>query len=199
MRKSFFGLVFFSIILGVILGLNFNGPKQENKTNQIPVQASPSVSTTQAVKSFYPPEKLIINKLNINANVESVGLDSQKRMDVPKIAANVGWYNLGFKAGEKGSVVLAGHFDDVNGDPAVFYNLGNLDIGDEIEITDENNNSFKYKVIDKQVYDFDKLPLNDIFASTDKKRLNLITCNGVFSQSEKNYSKRLVVYSEAIN
>jgi len=41
-------------------------------------------------------------------------------------------------------------------------------------------------------------PQVEIFGPTDKKRLNLITCNGEWIQSLKTYSDRLVVFTEQI-
>lgn len=141
------------------------------------------------------PKKILIPKIEVDANIEEVGLDKTNKMDVPKNPDNVGWYNLGFKPGEKGSAVMAGHLDRVSGEKAVFWDLGKLEIGDQIQVLNQSNRIFKYQVVDKKIYDFNQVPLEMIFASTDKSRLNLITCNGEFDNQNKNYSKRTVVYS----
>lgn len=38
--------------------------------------------------------------------------------------------------------------------------------------------------------------LEEVFAKTDGKYLNLITCEGVFDRASRNYSDRLVVFTE---
>lgn len=166
-------------------------PPEAIKSSQSSVIPTPTVSATQSI-----PSRVKISAINVDADVESVGLDSQNRMDVPKEDMNVAWYNLGFKPGEKGSAVLAGHYDARTGGPAVFYDLAKLRPGDTIQVTYADNEVFTFTVTDSELYDFDKVPLEDIFNSTDKARLNLITCDGVFNKSSANYSKRLVVYTE---
>src|SRR5438128_2185263 len=66
------------------------------------------------------PTTIRIPAIHINARVESVGLDSEGHMAVPKVPANVAWYNLGPKPGEDGNAVIDGHIDTITGEPAVF-------------------------------------------------------------------------------
>src|SRR5437764_1044364 len=112
------GLFLLSLIFFIFLGIG-SGKLFTNSVIQkvLPLASPTSTSVLGPIISqvFYPPKNLKIPKIGIIANSESVGLDSQGRMDVPKKAEDVGWYNLGFKVGEKGSVVLDGHFDDVTG------------------------------------------------------------------------------------
>lgn len=145
--------------------------------------------------SLTPPASLSIPRLGIQSTVEQVGLDSQKRMDVPKNDTDVAWYNLGFKPGEKGNAVIDGHFDTVTGAPAVFYYLSNLEKGDSVVVTDAKGTPYTFEVVDKRYFDFDKLPLEQIFGSSNAANLNLITCEGVWNPTTHNYSQRLVVYT----
>jgi sortase A len=124
-----------------------------------------------------------------------VGLDPQGKMDVPKEPEDVGWYNLGAKPGENSSAVIDGHLDTLTGAPAVFYNLTKLEIGDKIVIDDELGKTRTFIVTSKEEYDFDKVPLKQVFDSPGQPTLNLITCEGVFDNANKNYSKRVVIYS----
>lgn len=189
------GIVVISAFAGRILLQSFNEKSIKAptsvKTDQERVRPSPTLAATKGV-----PQKVTIPAINVSAEVESVGMDDQGRMDVPKNDFNVAWYNLGFKPGEQGSAVIAGHFDARTGGPAIFYNLSKLGQGDTIKVEYENGNTFEFIVTKQEEYDFDKVPLEQIFNSTDKSRLNLITCDGVFDKSSSNYSKRLVVYAE---
>lgn len=156
---------------------------------------TPEKTTTQIFK----PVRVKINKISIDAEIESVGMDEKGRMDVPSKDENVAWYNLGYTPGENGSAVLAGHFDTKNGSPAVFYNISKLQAGDTIDVIDANGNELAYVVTDSASYAFDEVPLQTIFATKGKAMLNLITCEGRYDQTSKNYSRRLVVYSELKN
>lgn len=196
MRKLF-------LILGLVLVGAFFGQKIGSRyliTSNASLVDPKLVSNkeTQVVQKpqYYSPQTLIIPKIDVAAQVESVGEDSKGNMDVPKKAEDVGWYSFGYKTGEKGSVVLAGHLDDVYGRPAVFWNLSKLERGDEILVTDEAGKEFKYIVTGKEIYPYDQFPLREVFMSNDKPRLNLITCQGKFDKSSKKYSHRIVVYSE---
>lgn len=169
------------------------GPLQQAVSSK-PVVPSP---TPQATASIGKPKTLSIPKLGISGvAVEDVGLDREGRMDVPRRVNEVGWYELGFKPGDKGSAVIDGHFDTVTGAPAVFYYINQLKQGDQIIVKDEKGNELKFAVERVETYDFDKLPLQQIFASAGKSQLNLITCNGSWDRATKNYSKRMVVYAE---
>lgn len=155
-----------------------------------PTLQEPTKTTTSL------PKRLIIPSISVNAEIESVGMDSKGNMDVPVHSDNAAWYNLGFKPGENGSAVIDGHFDKVTGAPAVFYNLASLKPNDTIQIEEDDGKTLTFTVLSSQVYPFDSLPLQKIFNSPGKPTLNLITCDGVFNKSQKNYSQRLVVYAE---
>lgn len=189
-------LLLFLFVGGYVYGRNTPRISQQ----EVPRQAvSPSAMPTGEIASVSQialPSVLSIPKLGIEATVESVGLDAKKNMDVPKLAQNVGWYNLGVKPGEKGNAVMAGHLDTATGAPAVFYKLDELQIGDEVSVKDEVGNEYTYMVTGKRTYVADTFPLQEVFGATEKYRLNLITCSGQFNNAANNYSHRTVIYSE---
>lgn len=142
------------------------------------------------------PVAVSIPKIGVFANIESVGLTGDGKMDVPKKDEDVAWYDLGYKPGEMGSAVFAGHLDKVTGAPAVFWNLAKLDKGDEIFVTDQNNKTLKFAVYDKHTFIYNEVPLDQIFASAGSATLNLITCGGTFNQAARNYDHRTIVFAK---
>ncbi len=156
-------------------------------------------TATPTPQQYYPPIHLSIPKISLSANIVSVGLDNTNAMDVPNNFVDVGWYNLGSKPGQLGSTVLDGHSDDFHGNPAVFYYLDTLQIGDQIIVTDQNGKKLTYTVTGNEVYPVDALPLRQIFASNDAIRLNLITCHGQWDNSIQTYNQRTVIYSVLSN
>lgn len=144
------------------------------------------------------PVNLKIPRLNIDAPVEVVGLDQTGKMDVPKSGGVVGWYGLGYKPGEKGGAVIAGHYDLATGAPAIFYYLDSLEVGDDIFVTDDKGIVYQFKVADKKTFSFDQVPLSEVFANGSYPGLNLITCEGIFNLSTRNYSQRTVIYSRLV-
>jgi sortase A len=140
------------------------------------------------------PQILHIPKLGIDAPIELVGQTGSGAMDVPKAWDNVGWYEPGTRPGEKGSAVIAGHLDSNTG-KAVFWDLHMLQSGDAIEVHDDRGNVHTFVVERKEAHDDSTAPLHKIFAESGERRLNLITCDGTWSEREQRYSKRLVVYT----
>jgi sortase A len=188
------------IIVAIILGIGsffFLSNRSDGKITP-PVTKEAQKQEAQTTQEIANPQTIIIEKIGVNAPVESVGLDTENKMDVPKDPDNAGWYNLGYKPGKVGSAVIAGHVDTPTGAPAVFYKLSSLVKGDKIVVRDINGAEYEFEVIENTLYDFDKVPLQKVFASSDAKRLNLITCDGAFDRESKNYTKRRVVYAKAI-
>jgi LPXTG-site transpeptidase (sortase) family protein len=168
---------------------------------QKPLPSPTPIPTPTPKPQIIPGEPVLLSipKINVQANIESVGLDVQGKMDVPKDDFNAAWYNLGFKPGQNGSAVLAGHLDRVTGAPAIFWNLSKLEIGDEITVTDNKNQTFIFRVNDKQTYIYNKVPLEEIFAKSGEPVLNLITCGGSFNQAARNYTHRTIVQATLVN
>ncbi len=145
------------------------------------------------------PETITIPKIHVSAKVESVGMDSLGRMAVPTNATDTAWYSPGFKPGMNGSAVIDGHLDQVTGAPAVFWNLKLLTMGDTISVTEDNGKKYTFAVSEIKRYPYNTFPIKHVFAASDVPMLNLITCNGTWDKTSKNYSDRLVVYSKLVS
>lgn len=145
------------------------------------------------------PISLSIPKLGLSeVNIEHVGMDDEGQMEVPSDDFNVAWFQIGYRPGTKGSAVIAGHFDRASGDPAVFYNLNSMEVGDEFTLSLDDGNTQTYRVTEKVAYPYDNFPVEFVFGKSEKKMLNLITCDGTWNPSTQNYSNRLVVFSELV-
>lgn len=145
------------------------------------------------------PKLLEIPKIKVSAKVQSVGLNAKNEMDVPSNDWDVAWYNLGSKPGKIGSAVIAGHLDDRIGQPAVFWNLDKLEIGDDVFVTDGNNNKKHFQVVSSKKYETGTAPLEKIFGANDGVYLNLITCGGVWDRTKNNYTERFVVFTKYVS
>lgn len=142
------------------------------------------------------PVSISIPAIGISTNIQQVGMDAQGRMGVPTNEVDTAWYKYGYRPGEKGSAVIDGHYDTPTGAPAVFYNLDKLQVGDTITVTDTNGRSYTFRITAVTSYPYNALPMQQIFASNDKPRLNLITCSGTWDRTTHNYLTRAVIYAE---
>lgn len=191
-----------SALLGIFLGFLFvNHQKspanfQSLASSETAPSASPTSTPTPAIGL---PQTLSIPQIGINAPVESVGLDSERKMDVPKNIYDVAWYKLGAKPGEIGNAVIDGHLDGPQGQIAIFWNLNKLKAGDLIYITDSFGQKYTFKITEVANYPFSTFPLQEVFGQTSKTRLNLITCSGAYDHTAHNYTERTVVYSERVS
>ena len=160
-----------------------------------------SVATVQSVIDIGPglPARLVIPAINVDAKVLYVGLAADGSVDAPKGPTDVAWFRLGPRPGAQGSAIITGHFGPWRtGAKSVFDNLEQLKSGDSIFVKDDQGNSVEFKVRETKVYDSSENP-KEVFNQSDGKYLNLITCNGDWIASQKTYTKRLVVFTEAVN
>lgn len=157
------------------------------------VQAqSPAVATSS-------PSMLFIPKINVNAQVTGVGVTSAGLMDTPKNLEEVGWYDRGPVPGAVGNAVIAGHLDDLNGDPLVFARLSELEKGDSIYVLNESYELLHFEVTSSVIYAYDATNTVAIFGPADASQLNVITCEGEWlSDARKGYTERLVVFSKRV-
>jgi LPXTG-site transpeptidase (sortase) family protein len=195
MNKIYGIVILAGLAVGVYFGIGF---AFANKTEKASVTQSSEINespTPTSVRSPEVPVRIIIPNLQVETEIESVTVDSNGNMDVPKDWNNTAWYSLGPKPGEKGSSVIDGHLDTPSGDPAIFANISNLKKGDEIKVIDEKNNTYTFSVFSVKNYELSEMPLDEIFSRNTEPMLNLITCSGVFDQNKKMYTHRTVVYS----
>lgn len=162
-----------------------------------PVTDTARLSTTNGVTSA-PPIRLVIPALQVDALIESVGKDQTGAMDIPGKVEQVAWYGLGTAPGEVGNAVIAGHLDLADGSPAVFWQIGQLQIGDEVIVYNAANVEYRFQVSGSQRYAYNQAPVEDIFGFSLNSELNLITCAGAWDRHKRNYTSRLVVYTELV-
>ncbi len=161
------------------------------------VSASPAPSPAGPRPAWAVPKELIIPAINVRAAVEHVGTTPDGTMDVPKDPSDVAWFEKGFRPGEQGNAVIAGHLDSAT-DRAVFWDLNKLKPGDKVLVQGEDGSEHTFEVIGAETYPYDRAPLDKIFGPSDVPMLNLITCNGTFDRAHRNYDKRLVVFTKAV-
>jgi sortase A len=156
-----------------------------------------SFSVNEASSS--PPQRIIIPKINLDTDVEKVGITYAGNMSTPKKVQSTGWYKYGTIPGDIGSAVIDGHVDNGFGLPGVFSNLKNLVPGDNIYIEKEDGSKVSFEVFDVKKYYYTDVPREVIFHRNDGAYLNLITCDGEWLTDAETSDHRLVVYAKLTN
>lgn len=175
-------------------------PTLEPTWTPFPTVTPPPTPTPDPLVNAGPPVQIEIPAIGVVALVEQVGLTRDGAMDTPKGWMNAAWFSPGFRPGEAGNSVIAGHLDSRTGGPAVFWSLSRLQPGDEVMVTYQNGDRYTFAVQDAETvpYDIEGEAVAAIFGPSQTSDLNLITCNGVWDRGKATYTQRLVVYTSLI-
>ncbi len=141
------------------------------------------------------PYTVKIPKINVEAEIELVGLNQKGAMETPSNFQTVGWYKYGPTPGQIGNAVLAGHVDNALGGGGIFKNLDEVSFGDEIVTIDRQGEEQVFIVEEIEIVPWLDAPREKIFGETDEKRLNLITCTGSWSKVWNTYDDRMIIYA----
>ena len=165
--------------------------------NAIPASTALPHSMADAAAN---PVRLIIAAVGINALVEPVGIQPNGDMATPTLNPweDVGWYKVGPHPSERGSAVIDGHLDRPGGYPAVFWRLRQMQVGDEVLVTNNAGKTLHFRVTRIAFYSAQDAPIQDIFGNGGGTYLNLITCAGDWIPSEHQTKLRQVVYTALV-
>jgi len=142
------------------------------------------------------PSRLLIPTIGVNAEIQYVGVNDKGEMEVPSNITDVGLFKFGVIPGQTGSAVIAGHFNGENNQEGVFANLNKLKAGDKLSIEDKTGKSITFIVQKKELYDSGYA--DDVFNQSGDAHLNLVTCDGLWDEAKKSYTKRLVIFSDIL-
>jgi LPXTG-site transpeptidase (sortase) family protein len=201
------GIVFFSIII-FVLTHGLAGQGAYAKLASLTVDQAPrnmiDGALIESVQGAVFPEqaspglpiRLKIPKISVDVALEYVGLTREGAMDIPKNQDAVAWFKLGWRPGENGSAVIAGHYGWKNGKGSAFDDLYKLRKGDKLYVEDDKGEIISFVVSKNRRYD-PKADSSGVFSSNDgNSHLNLVTCEGDWDAVSKSYSQRLVVFAD---
>ena len=147
---------------------------------------------TGAVGEVVTPVSLHIPKIGVDTAVGPLGLNPDQTVQVPTDFDQAGWFELGPAPGQLGSAVILGHVDSYVG-PAVFYRLGDLRPGDQVEVALTNHTVAHFAVTTVTTFPKDQFPAQAVYTPHGGTNLNLITCGGQFDTHTRSYLANVVV------
>ena len=157
-----------------------------------PVVADPGALAPAVAR----PVELSIPSLDLEVDLVDLGLDAQRRLEVPEDPAQVGWWAGGPTPGAHGAAVLAGHVDSYQG-PGAFWRLGELAPGDRIEVTAADGTVHAFVVDGVGRWPKTQFPTDAVYRQADGPELRLITCGGPFDEADRSYRDNVVVFATA--
>lgn len=158
------------------------------------------------VSGTFRATRLIIPKIGVDApfTVRTVGPDGV--MGNPKGPTDVAWYDFSQNSNARGGIpgvggnsIISGHVDYVNYGPAVFWNLRQLQPGDEIQIVLDDGTVLKYVVEWNRTADGATANWPEIVRATLQESVTLITCTGTFDPATRSYDRRQIVWAVRVS
>lgn len=157
-------------------------------------QAAPAENPINGLtRTGIEPTSLKIPSIDLEAQVQHLGVTDKGKMAVPDNIQDVSWFSPGYQPGENGRAVIAGHVDGVEG-PAIFWDLSKLQLEDEVVVQNKD------KALTFTVYKMESVPLDladvsQVFGYTSSPELVLITCSGTYDFERGTREERLIVYA----
>jgi sortase (surface protein transpeptidase) len=142
------------------------------------------------------PVSIDIPAIKVDAHVGALGVNPDQTVEVPSKPTQAGWYRFGPAPGQAGSAVILGHVDSTTG-PAVFYRLGQLHVGNKVDVTLAGGAVVHYAVRKVATYANAKFPAAKVYATTGPSTLNLVTCGGGYDK-RTGYLGNVVVYTSMV-
>jgi hypothetical protein len=140
------------------------------------------------------PIRVRIEAIGVDAPVQAVGIDPRGGgVRIPVNVGWLGWYRFGPSPGHPGSAVIVGHVDSAAQGPGAFLRLRDLVPGDVV-LVGFTHGTRSFVVVARRMYPKIGLP-NDVFATSGKPVLALVTCGGAFDRVTRHYSDNVVVYA----
>jgi sortase (surface protein transpeptidase) len=188
-----------------------NGPVA-TYVGEIPIYDDGDIGTATATPLPTPPPndspltRMIIEKINVDAPIITLGLDENSVPQVPSGPGDVAWYDWSSKPGWGSNAVFSGHVDwTLYGHPVigVFYYLHDVGLDDEIKIVLEDGTEYRYKVTGNQAIEDGDPRALDWMGPTPNDVITLITCGGTWVRDWTNplggyYTMRQIVRAELI-
>jgi len=140
------------------------------------------------------PTTLTIASIAVSVPVEAAGVAPDGTVAIPHNAYHVGWYEFGPAPGDAtGSAVIVGHRDSRTQGRGALYNLGAVNLGDQIQVRLSDGTTLTYRIVERRLYLKQGLPWATFFTNQGPPRLTIITCGGAYDPHHGGYQDNLIV------
>ncbi|MFI6519295.1 class F sortase [Spirillospora sp. NPDC050679] len=146
-----------------------------------------------------PPARLEIPGIGVKAKVIRVGQNKDRTVQVPPFSrsGDAGWYEHGPAPGSRGSAVLLGHYDDLDGE-AVFFRLRKLKPGARVTVVRQDHSSAVFQVDAVEQVPKWEFPRSRVYGEVRYAGLRLVTCGGDYDKRDHSYRDNVIVYAHLV-
>lgn len=143
------------------------------------------------------PERIRIPAIDVDADVDDMGLNDDGSIEVPEQFADTGWWTHSPRPGRIGASAILGHVDSKTG-PAVFFRLTDLEAGDRIHVDGEDGRTLTFAVRAVEQHPKASFPSERVFGATPAPTLRLITCGGAFDSNAGSHLDNVIVFADLV-
>jgi sortase (surface protein transpeptidase) len=190
--------------LGALLinqGLNApTPPPQPSAAQGFPnadtTRTSPRPQAAPAPLAPSTPTRVRIPSIKVNAPLTALDLQPDGHLAAPPDDDRnlAGWYKDGTSPGAVGTAIIAGHVDTRAG-AAVFYSLGALRKGNQVDIDLANGATAGFTIDAVAAYTSRQFPDHKVYDQAERPELRLITCGAGFDKTRQQYLGNVVAYA----
>lgn len=156
------------------------------------------VSPLPEALTLSEPVAIEIPSIGVDSAVGEVGLAPDGTIEVPAPGPTydlAAWYRHSPTPGELGPAIVEGHLDTPDGEPSVFYRLGELAAGAPILIRREDGRVATFTVTEVGRFAKAAFPTAAVYGDLDHPGLRLLTCGGPLDPATGNYRDNVVVFA----
>jgi sortase (surface protein transpeptidase) len=142
------------------------------------------------------PRYLRVPRLSIDARIYGSSTLARKDMKPPLNVYDVNWFEGSSMPGNPGAMMLGGYVMGPT-KSGVFYRLGALKEGDQLEVEAGSGKRFVYRVVKLETYESEGIDMETFKSPAvgDKPGLNLVTFTDQYNEQSGQYKKRLIVFT----
>jgi hypothetical protein len=163
-----------------------------------PIAPTPGARTTGIVLPPATPTSLAIPAIGVLSTIQQLGLNPDGTIEVPQpgpLYNDAGWYHYSPTPGQLGPSIILGHIDSAAEGPSVFYRLGELQPGDEVDVARSDGSVAVFTITGVREYPKTAFPTATVYGNTNFAALRLITCGGNFDPSSGHYLDNVVAFA----
>jgi hypothetical protein len=143
------------------------------------------------------PVSVDIPAIGVSSKLLHLGVGADGMIAVPSLpgqASDAAWYKYSATPGQIGASVIEGHVDSYLG-PAVFFRLGALRPGDNVDVRLADGVTAVFRVTGVREYAKSNFPAKTIYNAAGFAALRMITCGGAFDYATGHYLSSTVVFA----
>ena len=120
------------------------------------------------------PVTLRVPAIGVTSNLLDLGISQDGSVQVPPLSkvGQAGWYQYSATPGSAGSAVVLGHVDSATYGQGVFFDLGALRPGDEVDVTRADGTTAVFRIDRVAEYPKTNFPTKMVYGSTSYASIN---------------------------